>query len=147
MSPTTIVHNVPALVRSTLTTLIALTVTIAGLCTVLVSLPGIPDTQRAQIAAAGAGAVAFGTALRQAYAWLDKNNPSFGRVADPVLVPAPAQDDPVEIPLESGEEPALAQESDGSITATDNSVREEDGSQDVSQEHNPEPIVEEEAGA
>jgi len=76
-----IVHDVPALLRSTLTTLIAFSVTVAGVCALLVALPGIPASQNTTIAAVGAAAVAFGTACRQAYAWLDKNNASFGRVA------------------------------------------------------------------
>ena len=80
-SPTEIVKDVEAFVRSTVTTLIALAVTVTGICAALVALDVLPEGITTKVVAAGTLATALGTSLRQVIAWLDKNNTSFGRVA------------------------------------------------------------------
>ena len=97
-----IIHDVPALLRSTITTLIAFTIAIGAVTGTVAQLPGIPDDKRTQILAIGAGAIAFGTSLRQVIAWLDKNNTSFGRVL------SPAVDNPVDEPADPQDGPPPA---------------------------------------
>jgi hypothetical protein len=84
---TEIVNDAAAFVRSTATTLIALTLTVSGFIATLMALDIVPEEYKGELAAVSAGAVALGTALRQVIAWLDKNNPSFGRVDTALLPP------------------------------------------------------------
>jgi hypothetical protein len=109
---TEIVKDVEAFVRSTVTTLIALTVTVSGICAALVALDVLPDGITVKVVAAGTLATALGTSLRQVIAWFDKGNTSFGHVAvevDPgAHLPGDAEPEditPEELALIEGPEP------------------------------------------
>lgn len=78
---TTIVHDTAALVRSTVTTLVALAIGVTGLVATVTALDIVPDDKKALLASVAAAATIITTAGRSLIAWLDKNNDSFGRVA------------------------------------------------------------------
>lgn len=98
-SVTTIVRDTSALIRSTVTTLVALAIGLTGLVATLTALNIVPDDQKGALASVAAAAAIVTTAGRSVIAWLDKNNPSFGRVA--VEVPE------LEIPAEATEQDEL----------------------------------------
>lgn len=119
---TEIVKDVEAFVRSTVTTLIALTITVSGICASLAALDVLPEGITVKVVAAGTLATALGTSLRQVIAWFDKKNTSFGHVevevdpgedqpgdAGPAVLDEPAIEVPVEEPVEPNE-PDLTQE-------------------------------------
>lgn len=85
-TPTQIITDAQAFVRSTMATLVALSLTIGGTLTAIAAFtPG--EENKAKLAAAGVVITGFGTAVRQGIAWLDTKNTSFGRVkVDPDIL-------------------------------------------------------------
>lgn len=120
-SPTQVIDDIRAFARSSITTAVALTVTITGFCATLV--PIVPDEYDQRLIATGAAAASIGTILRQAYAWLDPKNTSFGRVRVTVDEAAPPPDPEAD-----------ATQQDDLAVKTDNGSRPDDGPQDISQD-------------
>ena len=85
-SPTQIVDDVKAFVRSSVTTAVALAIGVSGIIATLLKLGVVPaqyETKLVTVMAVAAGVI---TAGRQILAWIDPKNSSFGRVA--VVVPS-----------------------------------------------------------
>jgi hypothetical protein len=99
---TEIIRDASAFLRSTVTTVVAFTLGLAGLTGALIALDIVPEDKKALLVGVNAALVVITSAGRQIIAWLDKNNPSFGRVAvEPEVIEEPAADEP------AVEEPAV----------------------------------------
>jgi hypothetical protein len=79
-TPTEIVNDAKAFVRSTATTVGAVAIGFSGFIAALLGLNIVPEQYKAKVVAAGAISGTITVACRQIYAWLDPKNPSFGRV-------------------------------------------------------------------
>jgi hypothetical protein len=79
-STTEIIHDASAFIRSTVTTVVAFTLGLAGLTGALIALDIVPEDKKALLVGVNAALVVITSAGRQIIAWLDKNNTSFGRV-------------------------------------------------------------------
>jgi hypothetical protein len=123
-----IVNDTRAAVRSAVTTALALTVTVVGICAILI--PIVPDEYADEITLVSGTAAAIGLALRQLIAWLDPKNTSFGRVRVEEL----DREGPQDPQGNNVSEVAYAGDQDDLVEVTDNSSRPEDGPQGISQD-------------
>jgi hypothetical protein len=95
-SPTVIVNDAKAFVRSTATTIGAAAVGFTAFTAGILGLGIVPDQYQAKLVAASTVAGVLTVACRQVIAWLDPKNPSFGRVrveAEPEDAVATEQDE------------------------------------------------------